>query len=241
MGSGEAFIEFLRDEESRVPTGVFQEVFFEGKMLTIAEILWKYARCELSHEAELHDKISVDFGDFLLDKRGSVDHITFSSELVIRLSYLVETVKENVGYVVNSRFDHLPQPTDLKRAAKIRFRWGELEFDSLAYACSVVSVNWKDDEKPIEWVHMKAHQLMNGSITTEKSMSLLVPIKYVTQIEEGPEFDLVKRRTSDDVGVFPPDKPLPTDSMDATVVRDMIGGLKIELEETVIRLIRPKC
>jgi hypothetical protein len=65
--------------------------------------------------------------------------------------------------------------------------------------------------------------------------------QYVTQIEEGPEFDLIKRRTSKDVGIFPPDKPTPADSVSASVVRRMIDDLKIELEETVVHLRRPKC
>ena len=71
MGSGEAFVQFLHDEESRFPNDLFREIPFNGASLSIAKILWTYLRCDLSHEAELNDRISVDYGDVLIDSRGS--------------------------------------------------------------------------------------------------------------------------------------------------------------------------
>lgn len=237
--SREAFLQFLRDEEARFPNGTFNEINFEGRQWCIAEILWKFVRCDLSHEGQLYDKISVDYRDFLVDSRGTSDQLTFSSELIIRLSYVVETAQENVGTFPDGKYDRLPAPVELRQAAVIRFTWGEQRHECVSYACSIVSVEWESSRDVIEWLHLKANQLINGSIAG-KPLTILVPTKYVTRIEPGPAFQLTKRRSAVDVGVFSPDKPAPPDAMQPGSIRDIVAALQIDQVSTLVQLRRPE-
>jgi hypothetical protein len=239
MGSGEAFVEFLREEETRVPTGILRQIQFEGQPRTIADILWKYLRCDLSHEGELRERISVDYGDFLVDSRGTSDHLTFSSELLLRLDHLVVTAKENSDIFPSDRYSQLPEPLELKRAAMIQFTWGDQEHECLCHACSLVRDIWDEIGEMTEWLHIKAYQMMNGRIVGNQSLKLLVPAKYVTFAGEGPEFQLAKRRTSANVGVFPPNPPAPSNAMDVSLVRDAVAALQIDLIQTIVQLQRP--
>ena len=68
---------------------------------------------------------------------------------------------------------------------------------------------------------------------------LLVPVKYITCIQPGPHFQRVKRRTSADVGIFPPDKPVPENAMTSTDVRKAIAELQISLVRTTVTVYRP--
>jgi hypothetical protein len=97
LNDREGFIRFLQDERAKITGALKVEIEFEGTMHTLEYILYKFVRCELVHEAKLREKIYFDYGDFLLDKRGTTDSLTFSSELIIRLAYAVETASENSG------------------------------------------------------------------------------------------------------------------------------------------------
>ena len=97
LRDNEAFCRFLTDEREKITGGMTFKIEFEGVMRSLEYILYKFARCNLVHEARLKEKIYFDFGDFLLDKRGTRDSLTFSSELIIRLAYAAETAAENIS------------------------------------------------------------------------------------------------------------------------------------------------
>jgi hypothetical protein len=54
-------------------------------------------RSHLVHEGTLHERVHFEQGEFLLDKGGTRDELTFSTELMIRLTYVVETSPENLA------------------------------------------------------------------------------------------------------------------------------------------------
>lgn len=53
MGDTEAFTQFLKDEMPRICGVRNFTISFRGKMLQLEEVLYKWVRCQLAHEAEL--------------------------------------------------------------------------------------------------------------------------------------------------------------------------------------------
>src|SRR5436305_6299410 len=88
---------------------------------------------------------------------------------------------------VQERCDELPQladPTPLRRAALIEYRWGSTNFDITATACSVRVTAWGDEQ--MTWLHCKA--MTTASIKPEGQtgvMCVLIPAHYVTAIKPG--------------------------------------------------------
>jgi hypothetical protein len=239
MGDREAFEEFLLDEIKPLTAGVCLSIEFEGSVYTLEQLLYKFMRNSLVHEAQLHEHISVDYGDFLLDKRGTCDFITFSSEVVVRLAYVVETAKENAGCFSTESLDSLPEPIDLKTSAIVHFKWGDGDFEFLCHACSCVSEIWEGNGQVIDWLHVKAVQRINGVILGDRTQRHLIPIRYVTSITKGPAFTVSRRRSSPDVGVFPPNQSEPQGILGEAEVRSIVQELQIEMVKSSVTLQRP--
>jgi hypothetical protein len=239
MGDRAAFEQFLKDERAKFTGGTEVTIDFCGETLTLESILYKFVRNCLIHEAELDDHVSFDYGDFLLDKKGTTDQFTFSSELVVRLAYAVETAPENKGLYPQGRYDRLPEPVPLKRLAIVKYRYGDQDFEVFCWACSVRREAWEDTGEETTWLHLKGRQAFRGQMADKPGVTLLVPTKYVTSIEAGPSFKQTRKRTSADVGVFPPDRPSPDGAMSHSDIERAIAELQIPLVETTITVQRP--
>ena len=237
----EGFERFLRDENSLTTGGVDLKISFEGRDRTFENILYKFVRCHLVHEGELAERVSFDYGDFLIDKRGTTDFFTFSSELVLRLAFIVEKAPENKGIFPEDTYDRLPDPVDLTRVAFLEYQWGEQSFELACSACSVRTEIWEDSGEPIVWVHCKGSQIFNGQLPDGKATSrkFLIPANYVTSLKPGPVFKVSKRRGSPDIGIFPPTQPVPEGQMLLSEIEKVIAELQIPLVETVIAVRRP--
>ena len=239
MGDRAAFEQFLKDERSKLTGEKEVSIEFGGETFTLEGILYKFVRNCLVHEAELDRHVSFDYGDFLVDKRGTTDYFTFSSELVLRLAYVVETSPENKSVFPEGRYDRLPEPVDLMRTAVVKYQWGDQHFEVFCSACSVRTEVWEDSGEVITWLHLKGCQAFRGQVVAGRGVTLLVPTKYITSVEHGPTFRRAKKRTSLDVGVFPPHKPTPDDSMRLSEIEKRIAELQISLVETTITVHRP--
>jgi hypothetical protein len=239
MGDRAAFEQFLKDERAMITGGKEVEIDFCGKALSLEHILYKFVRNCLIHEAELDDHISFDYGDFLLDKRGTTDYFTFSSELAIRLAYVVETAPENKGIFPNGKYECLSEPTPLKRVAIVKYRWGDRHYEFFCWACSIRSEAWEGTGEEITWLHLKAYQAFNGQIHNKQGLTLLVPTNYITDFTPGSAFRQTRRRISVKVGVIPPDQPRPDNAMTLLAIERAVAELQIPLVETTITLRRP--
>ena len=93
---GDAFTSFLAEELPKViRVGQFN-VKFRNKMITIQDLLYKYIRCNLSHEAELPEDIKFEKSDGL-SVNVEDDCITFSDKLIDVLATVVGNAEENCG------------------------------------------------------------------------------------------------------------------------------------------------
>jgi hypothetical protein len=239
MGDRAAFEQFLKDERAKITGGAEVTIDFCGQALTLEGILYKFVRNCLIHEAELDDHVSFDYGDFLLDKRRTADQFTFSSELVVRLAYVVETAPENKGLYPQGRYDCLPEPVALKRLAIVKYRCGDQDFELFCWACSVRKEAWEDTGEETTWLHLKGRQAFKGQMADKPGLTLLVPTKYITSVEAGPAFRQTRKRTSATVGVFPPDKPSPNGTMSLPDIERVVADLQIPLVATTITVYRP--
>jgi hypothetical protein len=235
-----AFVQFLVDERAKFTNGAEISVEFKGKVYTLEEVLYKFVRSSLVHEAELDDLISFEYGNFYIDKRGTTDHFTFSSEFVIRLWYVIETAIENKGAFPKGGYDNLPEPIDLRQFAIIKFQWGEHHFEMHCHACSLENLECEVSKESTEWLHMKARDSRNGIIPKEsKGVKIIVPAKYILSIEEGPEFSRTRHRKSVDVGIFSADKPVPPNAMAIAVTQKRIQEMQVPQVVQTIRISRP--
>lgn len=95
FGDKEAFTRFVGEEMLTV-TGRVQNynVAFRGQMMPLQDLLYKFVRCELAHEAELPADIVFERGDHLRVKVEPA-RITFSDVLIDGLALAVEQAPEN--------------------------------------------------------------------------------------------------------------------------------------------------
>jgi hypothetical protein len=239
MGDKAAFEQFLKDERAKIVGGKEVCIDFGGETLTLESILYKFVRNRLIHEAELDTHVSFEYGDFLLDKRGTTDQFTFSSELVVRLAFAVETAPENEGLYPQGRYDRLPEPVALKRLAIVKYSYGDQHFELFCWACSVQREAWEETGEETTWLHLNGRQAYGGRMTDMPGVTLLVPTKYITSIEAGPAFKQTRKRTSANVGVFSPDKPPPDGTMSLPDIERVLAELQIPLVATTITVHRP--
>ncbi|RIK80546.1 MAG: hypothetical protein DCC68_10840 [Planctomycetota bacterium] len=234
----EAFEQFLIDEREKITAGIQVRIEFNGEYQTLETILYRFVRNTLVHEATLDEHVSFEYGDFLLDKRGTTDFFTFSSELALRLAFAVKTAPENVGCFPEGGFDELPEPIDLKQIAAIKYQWGADTFEVWCSACSVVEETWPATGETIKWLHVKGHQLSNGHVA-KAGVKLLIPAIYVLSVEARAQYRRAKKRFSCDVGVFPPEKPRPENTMPIKDIERLVAQLQVPLVKTMVTLTRP--
>jgi hypothetical protein len=118
----------------------------------------------------------------------------------------------------------LPEPTPLRRAALIEYRWGAMEFAILATACSLRTTPWGDEQ--VTWLHCTARQTMH--VRPDQPVSLipvLIPAAYVTSIEAGSPFHLKRGSGSEKIGVFPPNQPAPSGALPLAEVERALAEL----------------
>jgi hypothetical protein len=103
-----------------------------------------------------------------------------------------------------------PEPAPLRRAAAIRYEWGEQKFEIWCTACSLRTHPYTETGEVITWLHCKA--LPVAEIPADRPanlMTVLIPAHYVTSIQPGPTFRLERSGHSRDLGIFPPTQPTP--------------------------------
>jgi hypothetical protein len=119
----------------------------------------------------------------------------------------------------------LPAPTPLRRSAIIEYRWGEAKFECAATACSLRTTPWGNEQ--VTWLHCKAMQ--TEAITPDEPtglMTVLFPAQYVTAVRPGPTFHIGQsRKSEDDIGVFPPNQPVPAGALPLAEVDRLVTEL----------------
>ena len=91
---GEAFTSFLTEELPKViRVGKFV-VKFRNEMILLQDLLYKFVRCNLTHEAELPEDIKFVQSEGLSVKVDD-DCITFSDRLIDVLATVVSNAEEN--------------------------------------------------------------------------------------------------------------------------------------------------
>ena len=91
---GDAFTSFLAEELPKVIRVKHFNVKFRNEMILLQDLLYKFVRCNLAHEAELPEDIKFEESDRLRVKV-DVDCITFSDGLIDVLATVVSNAKEN--------------------------------------------------------------------------------------------------------------------------------------------------
>jgi hypothetical protein len=239
IGDRRAFERFLEDERPTLSGGKEVRIELNGEHHTLENILYRFIRSYLVHEGELEEHVSFEYGDFLFDKRGTTDYFTFSSELVLRLAYIVEMAPENKGVFPEGLYDRLPEPIDLKRIAIVKFQLGDDHFEAYCWAASIRSEVWENTGERMNWLHLKGRQAHGGELTDAPGVTLIVPAQYITSVEPGPAYQRTKRRTKADVGVIPPGKPAPQNALELSDIERAIADLQIPLVRTTISVYRP--
>jgi hypothetical protein len=102
----------------------------------------------------------------------------------------------------------MPPPVPLRRAAHIRFQWGETIFDVWATACSVRTAPWGSAE--VDWLHCKGMHVPEVKPDEPTNLvTVLIPSDYVIGIGPGPTFRLGRTQPSADWAIFPRNRPTP--------------------------------
>jgi hypothetical protein len=120
----------------------------------------------------------------------------------------------------------LPPPTPLRRAGVITYQWGEQKFEVYCTACSLRTTAWGEEQ--VTWLHCKGMQTV--AIEPEEPtdlMNVLIPSHYVTGIQPGPTFRLMRCRTSDDIGLFPPNQPTPAFALPLEIIERVLTELLV--------------
>lgn len=237
----EAFEQFLIDERSKYLGGHEVRIEFQGELRTFENMVYKFVRNFLVHEAELEDHLSFEYGDYLLDKRGTSEFFTFSSELVSRLMWVVETSPENKGVFPTGSLDGLPTPIDLTNFLDLSYQFDDIHHRVFCSACSVVTVPGQDlSEEPITWVHFKGSQTCDGRTLHSQSLRIVVPVDYVTSAKPGPAYRKKRSRpTSPDVGVVPIGKVGPENPMSIDELKRVVESLQVPMVRELVTLERP--
>ena len=118
----------------------------------------------------------------------------------------------------------LPDPAPLRRAAQIEYHWGDTKFTVWAVACSLRVTAWGGEQ--MTWLHCKAWETAGIKPDVPTGViSVLIPAHYVTAIKPGPTFRLGGRRSSDELGVFPPHHPAPAHALPLSEVERLVEEL----------------
>jgi hypothetical protein len=123
-------------------------------------------------------------------------------------------------------YSSLPEPTALTQSLIVEYQWGAEFFRLLCTAATVRKEKWETGEV-VEWLHCKATQFFDRLPTDAELSStktLMIPAGYVTRISPGPTFRIAKGRRTEDVGVFPPEKPTPPNALGVVQVDAAISS-----------------
>jgi hypothetical protein len=95
MGDREAFTTFSGEEMFTITGCVGQfNIRFRAQMMPLQDLLYRFVRCELAHEAELPGDVAFEPGEYLLVNVDD-DQTTFSDRLLDGLVRAVENAPEN--------------------------------------------------------------------------------------------------------------------------------------------------
>lgn len=118
----------------------------------------------------------------------------------------------------------LPDLEPLPRAAHLIFWWGRVRFHSLIVACTVRNTPWGDGQ--MTWLDFKGTQVTDGMPEgPAKSMRLLIPALYVTDIRPGPTYTATSRHNGRPIGLYPPSHPAPPHALPLAEVERRLAGL----------------
>lgn len=123
----------------------------------------------------------------------------------------------------------LPPPTPLRQALRVDYQWGEQHFEIVATAASIRVAFWEDAGRDVTWLHCKTiHTMAIRPDSNCELMNVLIPAAYITLAVTGPSFRLIRSKPGGDLGVFPPNQPLPANAVPLaelerilTVLRDV--------------------
>lgn len=94
QSDGDAFKSFLAEELPKITPLRHVNVKFRNKMTSLQDLLYKFVRCNLAHEAVMPEDIIFEKGDSL-KVRVDDNKITFSDCLIDVLATIVGNAKEN--------------------------------------------------------------------------------------------------------------------------------------------------
>lgn len=91
---GDAFTSFLAEELPKVIRVKHFNVKYRNEMILLQDLLYKFVRCNLTHEANIPEDIKFETSDQLF-VRVDDDCITFSDRLIDVLATVVSNAEEN--------------------------------------------------------------------------------------------------------------------------------------------------
>jgi hypothetical protein len=126
-------------------------------------------------------------------------------------------------------YSRLPEPDPLRRAATVRYQWGEQKFEIWCTACSLRTLPWEETGEDMAWLHCKARPIVEIDPDSPVGlMNVLIPAHYVTGIQPGPTFRLGRTGRAENIGIFPPNQPTPADRLPLE-----------EIERVLVDLLQP--
>jgi len=96
-GDREAFTKFVGEEMKTITGGVKNfHIQFRGDLILLQDLLYRFVRCKLAHEAELPEDIIFEPGDNLRVEVTDTE-VFFSDRLIDGLARAVKQAPENVA------------------------------------------------------------------------------------------------------------------------------------------------
>lgn len=108
----------------------------------------------------------------------------------------------------------IPDPDPLTQSVLVDYQWGDTTFEILCTACTVRTLLCLDSGCDIEWLHCKAvqrHDVEKGGLLS--ATTCLIPCQYVTRIRPGPTYNVVEKKTTEDVALFPANQRAPSSAI----------------------------
>ena len=131
----------------------------------------------------------------------------------------------------------LPEPIPLRQAAIMEFTSGPQHFTLLCVAAEVRNELWEDGRR-VDWLHCKGVQVFNAMPNESepiKSTTYMVPADYVTRFDTGPPYKISEYKKTEDIGLFPPEHPAPTDKLGVKVLRQRVRQMQQIRKAKILR------
>jgi hypothetical protein len=129
---------------------------------------------------------------------------------------------------VGDLYDTLPEPAALTRTAIVKYRCGDESFEIFCPAASLRSLEWEDTHEPVTWLHCVAAQSQDQKRQKPaRTMKLLIPVQYITNIETGDKPRSARSKNGSDVGIFPPEHPNPANQLPLDQINRIITALQV--------------